>query len=636
MCGFVALAGDRAVERGRIEAGLAAIRHRGPDGQGVWRATDGRAALGHARLAIIDLSESGAQPMRSHDGRGVLSYNGEIYNFRDIAPLVKTPLRSRSDTEVLLELLRERGVSAVDLARGMFAFAYWDGEELLLVRDRLGIKPLFWAERAGTIGAASEIAAILAMRLVEPRVDLRAVDDYLTYLYVPPPRTGILGVHELPPGHLLRWRAGRGAKVERWWSPPVAAPSVAPSASEVREILEDSARAHLVSDAPVGVFLSGGIDSSTIVALAARHYPGTLKTFNITFGDEGAYLDERSFARDVAKRYATDHREIQVNAEVASILPELVANFGQPFGNPTAVLTYALSRATREYVKVALAGDGGDEVLGGYPRYQGLLAASLMQRVPARIRAAFANAVQRVSPNATARGVPTDRLRRFVQSADLPLEAMYFRWSSYLDADRKRTLFVDRDAALAGDAPREEYEFFESLRARYASRSMADAAALIDLESFLPHNVLRYGDRMSMAHGLEVRVPFCDHVVVERLAALPLRTKMPFGVQKGLFRRAVARDLPPRVTLHRKVGFNPPIAAWLKRDLATLADECISPSAVRARGMLRPDAVAKLRESLRAGDGSAGHTLWSLIVLEAWMRWLDGAVGSAGSSFMGV
>lgn len=626
MCGFVALAGERSTEPGRIEAGLAAIRHRGPDGQGVWRASDGRAALGHARLAILDLSDSGAQPMRSHDGGAHIAYNGEIYNFRDLAPLVTTPLRSRSDTEVILELFRARGASAIELARGMFALAYWDGEELVLVRDRLGIKPLFWAEGAGTIGAASEIAAIVAMKLVEPRVDLRAVDDYLTYLYVPPPRTGIVGVHELPPGHVLRWRAGRGAKVERWWAPPIDAPRVTPSAPEVRAILEDSARAHLVSDAPVGVFLSGGLDSSTLVALAARHYPGTLKTFNVTFGDEGAYLDERAFAREVASRYGTDHREIQVSAEVASILPELVSHFGQPFGNPTAVLTYALSKATREFVKVALAGDGGDEVLGGYPRYQGLLAASLVQRIPAPLRRAIGGAVERLSPNASARGVPLDRLRRFVKSSDLSLEAMYFRWSSYLDADRKRELFADRDAALARDPPSEEYELFASIRRRYASRSMVDAASLIDLETFLPHNVLRYGDRMSMAHALEVRVPFCDHLVVEKLAALPAIAKMPFGIQKGLFRRGVARDLPRSVTFHRKVGFNPPIAAWLRRGLAPIADDYLSDRAVRARGIFDPRSLAALRDGFREGAGSAGHTLWSLIVLEAWMRWANSSM----------
>ena len=622
MCGFVALAGEGASEAGRVEAGLAAIRHRGPDGQGVWRAADGRAALGHARLAIIDLSESGAQPMLSHDGRAAIAYNGEIYNYRELAPQVTVPLRSRSDTEVLLELLRARGARAVDLARGMFALAYWDGEELLLVRDRLGIKPLFWCERAGTIGAASEIAALRAMKLVGARIDMRAVDDYLTYLYVPPPRTGIVGVHELPPGHLLRWRADRGATIERWWAPPVAAPAKTPSAAEVRSILEDSARAHLVSDAPVGVFLSGGLDSSTIVALAARHYPGTLKTFSITFGDEGAYLDERALAREVATRYATDHREIQVSAEVAAILPELVAHFGQPFGNPTAVLTYALSKATREYVKVALAGDGGDEVLGGYPRYQGLLAASLARRVPAGVRRAVASGVDRFAPNAAARGVPLDRLRRFVRSSELPLDAMYFRWSSYLDSDRKSALFVDRAAMLDGEAPREEYEQFADILRRYESRAIEDAAPLVDIESFLPHNVLRYGDRMSMAHALEVRVPYCDHVVVEKLAPMPLRAKMPLGVQKGLFRRAVARDLPARVSVHRKVGFNPPIAAWLKRDLASLADDCLSDRAVRDRGVFKPEAIAALRASFDAGDGSAGHTLWSLIVLEAWMRWL--------------
>jgi asparagine synthase (glutamine-hydrolysing) len=623
MCGFVALAGSHATTPGRIESGVAAIRHRGPDGQGVWRAPDGRAALGHARLAIIDLSSAGAQPMTSADGGGVIAYNGEIYNFRELAQHVRIPFRSSSDTEVLLELLRSRGPRALALMRGMFAFAYWDGEELLLVRDRLGIKPLFYAETAERIGAASELAALLAMKVVEPRVDLRAIDDYLTYLYVPPPRTGIIGCKELPPGHLLRWREGRGASVERWWSPPVEAPRVVPSPAEVRSILDDAARVHLVSDAPVGVFLSGGLDSSALVALSAPHYSGTLKTFCVTFGAEGGHLDERHFAREVATRFGTNHHEINVTAEVASILPELVSHFGQPFGNPTAVLTYALSRATRHHVKVALAGDGGDEVLGGYPRYQGVWAAEALRRAPSGARQALVHAVERFAPQAASRGMPANRFRRFLQTAELPLDTMYFRWASYLDTAHKTDLFEDRDAILGDDRPREDYEFFADVRARLESRSMADAAPLLDLQTFLPHNVLNYGDRMSMAHGLEVRVPFCDHAVVERLAALPLRAKMPLGIQKGLFRLAMRRDLPARVITHRKVGFNPPIAPWLRHDLAPVVADCLSDRTVRDRGVFAPAAVARIRDEFTAGRGEASHSIWSLVVLEAWWRWLE-------------
>jgi asparagine synthase (glutamine-hydrolysing) len=628
MCGFVAVAGEGSTAPGLIERGVAAVRFRGPDGDGVWRSPDGRAALGHARLAILDLSSSGAQPMHSANGRGVIAYNGEIYNYRDLVPLVEAHLRSRSDTEVLVELLGQHGVKALERLRGMFALAYWDGDELLLARDRLGIKPLFWAEEDGCIVAGSTLSAIVSMRARQPLLDGRAVDDYLTYLYVPPPRTGIAGVNELPPGHLVRWKPGGEARVERWWSAPshTAAENARPS--RVRAILEDSVRAHLVSDAPVGVFLSGGLDSSSIVALAARHYPGTLRTFCVTFGNEGKRLDERGFARDVANRFGTDHQEIRVQADVASILPELVERFGQPFGNPTAVLTHALSRATREHVKVALAGDGGDEVLGGYPRYQGVWLADLVQRAPPWASARALHALQRLAPSSSARGLAANRLSRFLENAQRPLETMYFRWVSYLDTERKKHLLANRDALVGASAPDEEFEFLARIRRRHAHVPMRDAACLVDVESFLPHNVLNYGDRMSMAHALEVRVPFCDHVVVESLASLPISVKMPGGIQKGLFRWALRQDLPARVVTHRKVGFNPPLAEWLRGPLAPVVNDYLSERSVRERGLLSWPAVHSFRTAFDGGRLDTAHSLWSLVVLEAWLRWLEAAAGS--------
>ncbi len=621
MCGFVAIAGRDAARPGDIERGLAAIRHRGPDGEGVWRSKDDRAALGHARLAILDLSNAGLQPMPSADGRGVVAYNGEVYNFRDLVPRVSAPLRSRSDTEVIVELLRQHGPDAVPLLRGMFAFAYWDGEELLLVRDCLGIKPLFFAEGEGRIVAASELSAVLAMRTQPPSPDPRAIDDYLTYLYVPPPRTGIAGVRELPPGHMLRWRAGSASEPARYWSVPCERPRRALRSRELREQLGEAVGSHLVADVPIGVFLSGGLDSSSIVALASERSAARLKTFTVVFGNEGRYLDERRFARQIADRFGTDHHEIPVEPDVADILPRMIEHFGQPFGNPTAVLTYALSRETRRHVKVALAGDGGDELLGGYPRYQGLLAASAWNVLPRAARAGLRDVLGGVAPAAHARGAALDRLRRFVDASGGSVDETYFRWVSYLDAARKAELLLGRDA-IAGADDRQTHEFLATIRRGYASRSMADAASLIDLQSFLPCNVLAYGDRMSMAHALEVRVPFCDHLLVEQLAPLPSRTKMPGGVPKGLFRWAMRRDLPPAVILHRKVGFNPPISAWLRGPLSGLVNEYLDERSVRARGILAPAGVARLRSAFDASHGEVGHVLWSLLVLEAWLRWL--------------
>jgi asparagine synthase (glutamine-hydrolysing) len=622
MCGFVVVAGDGACAPGMIERGLRAVLHRGPDGNGVWRDPAGRAALGHARHAILDLSNLGAQPMRSHDGGAVIATNGEIYNFMELAADLPVPLRSRSDTEVLLELLRASGTAALRRLRGMFAFAYWDGEELLLVRDWLGIKPVFFARTRHGIAAASEIGGLLAMGVVAPKPDLRAIDDYLTYLYVPPPRTGVVGIEQLPPGHLLRFRPGAGVTIERYWAPPIDAPARPPGAAEVRAVIEDAVRSHLVSDTPVGVFLSGGLDSSSIVALAARHYAGTLKTFTVTFGEEGRHLDERAFAAEVAERYGTDHTEIAVRADVTEILPAMVSHFGQPFGNPTAVLVYALSKEARRHVKVALAGDGGDEVLGGYPRYQGLWAAELYRRLPRPIQSALRAAVERAVPAMTEAG-PRSRLRRFVGNMSVSPEEMYFRWLTYLDDAHKEQLLAGRRELLGDAFPARPYEYLFELRERYASRSLRDAATMIDVESFLPQNVLTYGDRMSMAHALEVRVPFCDRVLVEELLPMPLDRKMLFGVQKGLVRWAMRRDLPRRVISHGKVGFNPPIVPWLRLDLGPLLDAYVGHDVVRDRGLLRPEAVAELRRGFTESRLDVALTLWSLVVLEAWLQWLD-------------
>ena len=625
MCGFVACASEAGVQPGVIERGISSIRHRGPDGSGSWRSEDGRVGLGHARLAIIDLTQSGAQPMCSTDGQGVIAFNGEIYNYRELAPQVKVSLRSTSDTEVLLELLRQHGPSALTKLRGMFAFAYWDGEEILLARDRLGIKPLFYSATPDSIAAGSEIGSVLAMRPKSARsVDFRAIDDYLTYLYVPPPRTGIVGLRELPPGHLLRWRPGRGAIVERYWSIP-AAPngSARMSPEDLHTQIEDSVRAHLVADVPVGVFLSGGLDSSSLAVLAARHTSGRLRTFTVIFGSEGDYLDERQLARQIANHVGADHMEIPVDADAADILPRMVSHFGQPFGNPTSVLTYALSRETRKHVKVTLAGDGGDELLGGYPRYQGMQAVQMLQHVPARVRGLAEHLVGQANPAARARGTRLDRFRRFMAAASSPMETQYFRWVTYLTDEVKNEVLVDRAARLEMDPPRERYEFLADVRSQFATRGMPDAAPLVDMSSFLPCNVLAYGDRMSMAHALEVRVPFCDHLLAEHVAPLPLSRKMPGGVQKGLFRWAMRRDLPRRIVTHGKMGFNPPISDGLRGKLAPMVDELLGERSLRHRGLLEPSAVANLRSMFDAGHGEQGHAIWSLLVLEAWLRWLD-------------
>lgn len=594
-----------------LSRGVAAISHRGPDGHGVFRNDAGTCALGHARLSIIDLA-TGDQPMFSRDGRCVIVFNGEIYNYRELRAELDGELRSTSDTEVLLELLARHGLRALDKVRGMFAFAFWNGDELLLVRDRVGIKPLFYAFDGNRLVAGSEIQALLAMGAGSRTIDHTAVDAFFSHLYVPPPRTGIAGIAQLPPGHALRYRPGSEPRIEAYWTLPSArSPSI--SRVALREALRDAVESHLVADVPVGVFLSGGLDSSTITALAARASSERLRTFSVTFGREGSYLDERGYARTVAQRFGTDHCEIPVDARVAEILPLLVQHFGQPFGNPTAVLSWALAKATREHVKVALAGDGGDEILGGYPRYQGLRLASVLRSLPRGARVTAATAAKRMASRG-ARGKLSDRVTRFARALDLPPRETYVRWVGYLDRARKDALLV---RPAAGDYEYLAEHFREDIPA-------PDAATRLDLLTFLPDNVLAYGDRMSMAHGLEVRVPFCDHLLIERLANVSFREKAPLGVQKGLFRAAMASDLPPSVLLHRKVGFNPPIGPWLRGELSPAVELLLGGRFVNDIGIARADVVSSMVAAVAGGDDSEALLVWSLLVVHTWAAWLDG------------
>ena len=534
MCGFVAILGPNATEVGLVERGIEALKHRGPDGQGSWRSACGRVALGHARLAIIDLSPAGAQPMTSHDGRGVIAFNGEIYNYAELRDRVDGPFRSTSDTEVLLELLRKFGPEALPLLRGMFAFAYWDGEKLHVVRDRLGIKPVFYAKHAGCLYVASEIQALLAMG-VAPIIDETVKECYLSLLYVPPPATGLVGVFSLDPAHRMEVRVGEDPSPARYWSLPPVEEGFLPSIEAVERHLEDAVRCHLVSDVPVGVFLSGGLDSSLIVALASKYARRPLKTFTVVFGDEGGDLDERRAARLVAERFGTEHHELQVTSELVDRMPLMIQHFGQPFGNPTALLTLAVCEAARQHATVILAGDGGDEFFGGYPRYQAEQLAPLLGLVPQAARMA-ATRVFRSFPGRR-RGSVTDRVERLLTAPGDKCGAG-IAWSLHSRSDEAEAYLRSRTDG-------------------------SDSPLRRDAQTFLPHNVLAYGDRMSMAASVEVRVPFCDHVLVEYLSRVADGHKFSLFQTKRILRAIARKCLPAGIANAPKRGFNPPIHRWM-------------------------------------------------------------------------
>ncbi len=621
MCGIVGQIGPRPVDLGPA---LEAIRHRGPDDRGVYggRAGDGTVGLGFVRLAILDLSPSGHQPMTNEDESVWMVFNGEIYNYRalreELAALGHR-FHSTSDSETVLHGYEQWGDGVLHRLRGMFALALWDArrERLLAARDRLGIKPFFWSDHGGRLLFGSEMKALLALG-VPREMDADALAGYLRYLYVPRPRTIFSAIRSLEPGHQLTWQAGR-TDVRRYWDlgRPAETRHVPTVVEELRALLDDVVKLHLASDVPLGAFLSGGVDSSTLVALMARHSSAPVRTFCMTFGEGEGLYDEREFARTVAARFGTIHTEIPVKPDLVELLPQVVRHFDEPFGNPTALLVYLLSKETRKHVTVALAGDGGDEVFLGYPRYQGARLAQHYRLVPPPVRRWLGRALAPLIRESTRGRHSLRRAREFISSGGAALEDMYEDWIGYYTpAEIRLLLAADRRAPSDGGT---EPSPVSRLFAASPAAEFLDRVTYVDLKSFLPNNLLHYTDRMSMAHALEVRVPFCDHRLVELMAAVSFSQKMRRLSPKYLLKQAVADLLPAETLGRKKLGFNPPMGIWLNRDLAALLDEHLDPARLRREGTFDAGFVRRMVSEHRAGRRDFSLHLWALLVFQTWL-----------------
>jgi asparagine synthase (glutamine-hydrolysing) len=628
MCGLAGYAssdpaapGDGALAR----AGSAALAHRGPDGEG-WVALPG-CALAHRRLAIVDLSERGAQPMANEDASLRIVFNGEIYNHvelrRDLEP--RHPFRSASDTEVILHLYEERGPEAIGALRGMFAFALWDAgkRRLLLARDRLGVKPLHYRETRDGIAFASEIPALLAMGA--PReFDKTILGTYLALGYVPAPETAFAGIRRLEAGSLLLYEGGRSS-VRRYWSPPIPEAAsaagrprpgtVAEAAREILPILEESVRIRLRSDVPVGVFLSGGLDSSIVAALAARLAPRPLRTFTVVF-DESGY-DESGVARATAAAIGSDHSEIRVEARAAEALPALIRRLGDPLADSSLIAVHRLSEAVRREVKVALSGDGGDEVFLGYDRYRAHRLAERWRRLPALARRTAAASVAAL-PGVRGRRNLAGRAGRFLAAAGADPFAANDRWLCRFHPD-------DLDGVLTPEAraliPADPLRPLHDLYTAVPGLAPLDVVARADLGLWLPEDVLRKVDGASMACALEVRSPLLDQEVVENAASIPAAVRMPGSRGKEIL-RACARGLVPRSVLSgRKAGFGLPVDRWLRSGpLRDLAFDALTPPSARSRAYILPDLPRRLLEEHQAGRANHDEALFSLLVLEIFLR----------------
>jgi len=622
MCGisgFASLAGGGSA-RAIAQAQLTALDHRGPDAAGWFLADD--AVIAQNRLAIIDLV-TGDPPITSEDGAIGVALNGEIYNFvalRDELARSGHALRTRGDTEVLAHLAEDHPPAA--LARrldGMLAFAAWDkrSRRLVLGRDRLGKKPLYYWCADGTLVFASEIKGVLAHPGVPRELAPEAIPAYLTFGYVPTPRTFFAGVRSLPPGHVLTFTPGdEEPRVEPYWSPPLAGVSADPveldpatAAREVRRLLEAAIARRLVADVPWGVFLSGGMDSSAIVGIAAQLSDRPVKTFSIGF-EEGEGFDERPYARTVAERHRTEHHEFVVAPDAAELLDTLVWHYDQPFGDSSAIPTYLLAQLTRQDVTVAISGDGGDELFAGYERFQAALALDAWRRVPHPIRSLVNAGAQALPPNALRRRV--ESVQRFLSHAELDRLDAYRSWLSFLSESERRAALPNPDDWALRD--------FEGIWAGSAGARPLDRLLDLNLRTYLLDDLLVKADRMSMAHALEVRSPFLDRALVEFALRLAPGLKIRGFRRKRVLADAVADVVPPGIARRRKRGFAVPVDRWFRGPLrAILADELRSPHS-RVRAHLRPALVDRLLDEHAAGFRNRGQALWMLLTLERFLR----------------
>jgi asparagine synthase (glutamine-hydrolysing) len=580
--------------------------HRGPDSDGAY--VEGQVALAARRLAIIDLV-TGDQPLANEDGRITVVQNGEIYNYRELRLELERAghrFSTSGDTEVLAHLYEERGDHFAERLRGMFAIALWDSERgrLLLARDRYGIKPLYYRETEGELAFASELRA-----LPRGEIDLDALDAFLAFNSVPAPLTIFREACKLPPGHVLSWQDGR-SELTRYARPAPASAADARDdeeaelVEELRARLRDSVRAHLVSDVPVGVLLSGGVDSATLAALAAEETPEPLRTFSIGFEERS--FDELGDARLVAQRYGTRHRELVLRPDAALLLPALADAFDEPFADSSALPTYLVSQLAAEDVKVALSGEGGDELFGGYYTY----AADLLAQRTSWLAPLVRPLVERL-PSSSARASFDYRAKRFVRAARLPPLERHHGWKEIFSRDARAELTGRRD----------DFDPVDLLRARFAETEGAELLARlqdVDLGTYLVDDLLVKTDRASMAHSLEARVPFLDPVVTNFALGLQTRHKVRGLRKKVLLRKAAAPLVPPELLRRRKRGFSIPAAAWLRGELEPFARETLSAEALRRQGFFQPEAVSRLIDDHVAGREDLSRQLWGLLAFTLW------------------
>jgi len=641
MCGICGTVG-RAVEP-ELAAMTQAMAHRGPDGTGM-KLFDGDvpAGLGHRRLAIIDPSPAGAQPM-SYGNRWWITYNGELYNFRELRrelELSGERFHTECDTEVLLRMFVVHGPTMLERLNGIFAFAIWDDRDkrLFLARDRLGVKPLYYARRAGWLAFASELKALLPL-LGSLELEPTALADFLTFLWVPDPKTAFKEILKLPPGHYA-WADRNGLHVTQWWDLRFQPEqrSEREWREEVRAGVEEAVRRQMVSDVPLGSFLSGGVDSSAIVA-AMTSANDRVSTWSIGFAEADLeheiVPDDLRYAREVGSLFGTDYHERILEPNVLELLPKAIWHLEEPIADPAAISTYLICREARREMPVMLSGMGGDEVFAGYPRHLAWRIARALGTLPDPLVGTLEGAVARVArPGSPGRlRGPRRNLWKFMRAAGMEPFDRYLSFSSYYSGAELRRLLLPEVVDAEYDAL--------ALHRSYLLRDHGDelnGLLYLDAKTFLPCLNLSYTDKMSMAASVEVRVPLLDDELVATAAKIPSELKLRRWRRKYIFKRSQEGILPREIIWRRKAGFGAPLRSWLVGELAPLVDELLSEQTLRRRGFVDPAVVARLRSENDAGIADNSLRLYALLSLELWCRtfldrsWSFDAITEAGTA----
>lgn len=643
MCGIAGAAWTRramAIDSTTLRRMTDLIVHRGPDAEGQHIAAacgnpEAGVALGFRRLSIIDLS-TGNQPLSNEDGSVWVAFNGEIYNYVELREELLAKghkFATHSDTECIVHAYEEYGIDCLSRFRGMFAFALWDdrNERLILARDRVGKKPLFYRQETDRLSFGSELKTLLQIPGAPREVDPQAIDLFLTYQYVPHPRTILKGYHKLPPGHYAVYERGQ-LTVSRYWSPPyrsdvshsLADPTLAHSQywsqadwqSKLRETMTEAVRLRMRSDVPLGAFLSGGIDSTIVSGLMQSLSSRPILTFSIGFSV--AQFDEREYAREAAKLLGTDHQEYIVEPSALDTLPELIWHYDEPFGDSSAIPTMYLSRVTREKVTVALSGDGGDELFAGYDRYQAVRLAGKIDRMPSFVRSMCGWPLWQKIPARVEQKSFRRRLKRFLSGLSQSPERRYLRWIGIFDTDARERLYTPafRDQLNNYDSA----EFLLDAYQLCPDRDFITRTTAADVLTYLPCDILTKVDIASMAASLEARSPFLDHHVVELAARMPIELKFEPGVGKKILIETFRDLLPPSIQTRKKMGFGVPIDHWFRGELRSLVEESLLSPRSLARGYFNPQVIREMIDQHVSGQFDHAYRLWNLICLEHWHR----------------